>query len=60
MAFKVKELIVQLKQYNPDARVVLSFYNYKLDEDCKYNYLYNVGWKYEDDGDTNKNEVVLS
>ena len=21
---------------------------------------YNVGWKYEDDGDTNKKEVVLS
>ena len=55
MAYKVKELIVKLKQCNPDARVVLSFYNYKLDEDRKYNYLYNV-----EDGDTNKNEVIFS
>ena len=58
MAFKVKELIVKLKQCNPDARVVLQNYN-GIEEDS-YDYLYNVGWKYEDDGDTNKEEVVLS
>ena len=57
MALKVKELIVKLKQYNPDARVVLQ--SYGIEEDS-YDYLYNVGWKYEDDGDTNKKEVVLS
>ena len=55
MAYKVKELIVRLKLYNPDARVVLQNY-----EEDSYEYLYNVDWKYEDDGDTNKKEVVLS
>jgi len=58
MAYKVKELIVRLKQYNPEARVVLQSYNEKAEDN--YDYLYNVGWKYEDDGDTNKKEVVLS
>ena len=57
MALKVKELIVKLKQYNPDARVVLQ--SYGIEEDS-YDYLFNVGWKYEDDGGTNKEEVILS
>ena len=57
MAYKVKELIVRLKLYSPDARVVLQNYN---GEEDSYDYLYNVDWKYEDDGDTNKKEVVLS
>jgi hypothetical protein len=58
MAFKVKELIVRLKQYNPEARVVLQHYNGTQEDD--YEYLYDVGWKYEDNGDTNHKEVVLS
>ena len=58
MAYKVKELIVRLKQYNPEARVVLQRYNGT--EENNYDYLYNVDWKYEDDGDTNKKEVVFS
>ena len=53
MAYKVKELIVRLKQYNPEARAVL-----QEEDDCAY--LYNVDWKYEDNGDTNLKEVVLS
>ena len=57
MAYKVKELIVRLKQYNPEARVVLQ--SYDGIEENNYDYLYNVDWKYEA-GDTNKKEVVLS
>jgi len=55
MAYKVKELIVRLKLYNPDARVVLQNY-----EEDSYEYLYNVDWKYVDDESTTKKEVVLS
>ena len=58
MAYKVKELIANLKQYNPEARVVLAGAGYHEEDD--YAYLYNVDWKYEDNGDTNKEEVVLS
>ena len=39
MAFKVKELIVRLKQYNPEARVVLQHYNGTQEDDYDYLYL---------------------
>ena len=52
---KVKELINQLKSYNPQARVVVD----KGDDDVEYSYIDNVGWAYED-GETNKNLVKLS
>jgi hypothetical protein len=63
MSYKVKELISRLKQYNPEARVVLYHYNGTPDnvpfEEDSYKYLYNVGWQYEDNGDTNKMQVIL-
>jgi hypothetical protein len=52
---KVKELINQLKSYNPQARVIVN--NGSDDED--WGYLYRVGWVYDDDGETNKNLVEL-
>ena len=50
---KVKELIRQLKGYNPQARVIVN------DGDDDWSYLYQVGWSYYDDGETNKNLVKL-
>ena len=50
---KVKELIRQLKSYNPQARVIVN------DRDDDWSYLYQVGWSYDDDGETNKNLVKL-
>ena len=50
---KVKELINQLKSYNPQARVIVP------DNDDDWSYLYRVGWSYDDDGETNKNLVEL-
>ena len=50
---KVKELIRQLKSYNPQARVIVN------DRDDDWSYLYQVGWSYED-GETNKNLVKLN
>ena len=51
---KVKELIDKLKAYNPQARVIVN------DGDDDWSYLYQVGWSYDDDGETNKNLVKLS
>ena len=51
---KVKELIRQLKGYNPQARVIVP------NEDDDWSYLYRVGWSYDDDGETNKNLVKLN
>ena len=50
---KVKELIDNLKSYNPQARVIVP------DKDDDWSYLYQVGWSYED-GETNKNLVKLN
>ena len=55
---KVKELIKTLKRYNPDARVVAE-YRDDDDEVC-LDYLNCVDWKYDEDGKTNKNYVVIS
>ena len=49
---KVKELIRQLKGYNPQARVIVDK-GYEGDYDC-------VGWSYDDDGKTDKNLVKLA
>ena len=56
---KVKELIKVLKSYNPDARVVAE---YRDDDDDipQMDYLNFVDWKYDEDGKTNKNYVVIS
>ena len=53
---KVKELIDKLKSYNPQARVVVD----KGDDDVEYSYIYDVGWVYEKNGDTNDKLVELS
>jgi len=59
MSYKVKELINTLKQYNPQARVVLKG-EYDMDSDIQdYDYLYSVNWVYKKDGRNDK-EVVLS
>ena len=53
---KVKELIDQLKSYNPQARVVVD----KGNNDVEFSYIYDVGWVYEENGDTNDKLVELS
>jgi hypothetical protein len=53
---KVKELIDKLKSYNLQARVVVD----KGDEDVEFSYIYDVGWVYEENGDTNDKLVELS
>ena len=55
----VKELIATLKNYNPKARVVVEMGRNDVDE-MDYDYLYRVDWRYDDDGKTNKNFVVIS
>ena len=55
----VKELIVKLKHYNPKARVVVEM-GRNDDDEMEYDYLYRVAWRYDDDGKTNKNYVVIS
>ena len=54
---KVKELIDKLKSYNPQARVVVDKGDY---DDVEYSYIYDVGWVYEENGDTNDKLVELS
>ena len=56
---KVKELIKALESYNPNARVVAE---YRDDDDDipQMDYLNFVDWKYDEDGKTNKNYVVIS
>ena len=49
---KVKELINQLKGYNPQARVIVP------NEDDDWYYPYKIGWVY-DEGEVNKNLVEL-
>ena len=51
---KVKELIRQLKGYNPQARVIVDK-GYEGD----YDYVDYVGWSYNDDGETDKRLVKL-
>jgi len=56
----VKELIAKLKSYNPRARVVVEMGRNDDDDEMDYDYLYRVDWRYDDDGKTNKNFVVIS
>ena len=56
---KVKELIQKLKSYNPDARVVAE-YRDDDDDEVSLDYLNFIDWKYDEDGKTNKNYVVIS
>ena len=56
---KVKELIKVLKSYNPDARVVAE-YRDDDDDEISLDYVYRVDWRYDEDGKTNKNYVVIS
>jgi len=53
---KVKELIEKLKNYNPQARVVVD----KGVNDVEYSYIYDVGRAYEENGDINDKLVELS
>ena len=55
---KVKELIKKLKCYNPDARVVAEYRD--DDDEVSLDYLNFIDWKYDEDGKTNKNYVVIS
>ena len=55
---KVKELINKLKCYNPNARVVAEYRD--DDDEVSLDYLNFVDWKYDEDGKTNKNYVVIS
>ena len=55
---KVKELIQKLKSYNPDARVVAEYRD--DDDEVSLDYLNFIDWKYDEDGKTNKNYVVIS
>ena len=55
---KVKELIKKLKCYNPDARVVAEYRD--DDDELSLDYFNFVDWKYDEDGKTNKNYVVIS
>jgi len=54
---KVKELIKELKSYNPQARVIIN--GGSSDED-DFSYLYQVGWSYDEEGFTNNDLVKLS
>ena len=56
----VKELIAKLKSYNPRARVVVEMGRNDEDNEMNYDYLYRVAWRYDDDGKTNKNFIVIS
>jgi len=55
---KVKELIKTLQRYNPDARVVAEYRD--DDDEVSLDYLNFVDWRYDEDGKTNKNYVVIS
>ena len=55
---KVKELIKKLKCYNPDARVVAEYRD--DDDEVSLDYLNFVDWKYDEDGKTNKNFVIIA
>jgi len=57
---KVKELIKKLKCYNPDARVVAEYRDEDDNNEVNLDYLNFVDWKYDEDGKTNKNYVVIS
>ena len=54
---KVKELIRELKSYNPQARVII---NGGSSDERDWSYLYHIGWSYDDDGKTNKDLVKLA
>ena len=51
----VKQLVAKLKDYNQDARVLISSTS---DED-DMSYAYDVGWCYEKNGKTNKDKVII-
>ncbi len=53
MALKVKELVAKLKSYNQEARVLIK------DNEQELEYACGVGWFYEDNGDTNKDKVII-
>jgi len=50
---KVKELVAKLKSYNQEARVLIK------DNEQELEYAYDVDWFYENNGDTNKNKVII-
>ena len=56
---KVKELIKTLKRYNPEARVVAEYHD-DVDDELVQIYPRFVDWKYDEDGKTNKNFVIIA
>ena len=53
MGLKVKELISKLKSYNQDAHVLIK------DKEQELEYVFDVGWFYESNGNTNKDKVII-
>ena len=54
---KVKELIKELKSYNPQARVIINGGGSSDEDD--FSYLYHIGWVYDEEGLTNHDLVKL-
>ena len=54
---KVKELIRELKSYNPQARVII---NGGSSDERDWSYLYHIGWSYDEEGLTNHDLVKLA
>ena len=52
---KVRELVAKLKRYNQEAIVIIQ----STGEEDDRSYAYNVNWCYEEDGETNKNKVII-
>ena len=57
---KVKDLIAELKSYNPQARVIVNNGDRDCDGELECDYVRWVNWLYEADGETNKNLVKLN
>ena len=55
---KVKELVVKLKHYNQDARVVIETGFDDDTDSAEYDWASDIGWCYEK-GRTNKDKVII-
>ncbi len=55
---KVKELVVKLKHYNQDARVVIETGFDDDTDSVEYDWASDIGWCYEK-GRTNKDKVII-
>jgi hypothetical protein len=57
---KVKELISQLKSYNPQARVVVDRGDRDDDDHISWDYIDFIHWAYKDNGDKDERFVEIS